>query len=257
MPDLIPCIFPWAQNLLTIIDFKIHELFLKNIPDKYIVNSQNTKKDIKKIWKIQEEKIKVAYHGSFVKTQTPRTNFENKKVLFVSTIEPRKNLERLIEAFLKVQQKIPEAELIIVGGIGWKVQKLMKKIDRLTKENKQIKYLGHVPDEKLIDLYKSVDVLVYPSLYEGFGLPPLEAMACGCPVIVSNVASLPEVVEDAGIFCNPYDTNDIAKKILEVLTNKELKILLSKKGIEQAGKFSWENFVKEILTEINEEEVES
>lgn len=249
IPDLIPCVCPETVRLATKIDFKFYGLFLKNIPDKFVANSKNTKNDLMKIWKIPEKKIKVAYHGSFIKVQNPRTNFENKKILFVSTIEPRKNLERLIEAFLKVQKKIPEAELIIVGKIGWKVKKLMRKINKLVKENKQIKYLGYLPDEKLIELYKSVDLFVYPSLYEGFGLPPLEAMACGCPVIVSRTSSLPEVVEDAGVFINPYETEDIVNKILEILPNKELKIQLSKMGVEQAKKFSWDNFVEELAKE--------
>ncbi|MER3570476.1 MAG: glycosyltransferase family 1 protein, partial [Patescibacteria group bacterium] len=110
-----------------------------------------------------------------------------------------------------------------------------------------VKYLGYLPDEEIIKLYKSVDVFLYPSLYEGFGLPVIEAMACGCPVITSNTSSLPEITNDAAILVNPLNVNELAKAIINLIKDDSLKIELSKKGIEQAKKFSWEKSCQELF----------
>ena len=108
-------------------------------------------------------------------------------------------------------------------------------------------FTGYLPDEDLPALYNAADLFVYPSIYEGFGLPPLEAMSCGCRVITSNTSSLPEVVGDAGIMIDPYDTDALTSSIYEVLTNNELRADMVKKGLERAKMFSWEKTAEETL----------
>jgi glycosyltransferase involved in cell wall biosynthesis len=135
-------------------------------------------------------------------------------------------------------------KLVIVGGKGWKYDDIFRNIEALNLQEDVI-FTGYVPKEDLVKFYNLADLFVYPSLYEGFGLPPLEAMACGCPVITSNTSSLPEVVGDAGIMVNPYDVNELVKVMYEVLTNEGLKKELSKKGLERAKLFDWKKTAEE------------
>jgi glycosyltransferase involved in cell wall biosynthesis len=188
--------------------------------------------------------------GSFVDVKSPRTQFNNKKVLIVSEVSPHKNHLRLLQAFEMVHQKIPEAELVIVGNIREHFSsQFHSALKDVMSRNQGIKIslCGYLTDKELISLYSSAAVFVYPSLYEGFGLPVLEAMAQGCPVIASNVASLPEVVGDAAVLIDPFNTNDLAKAITHILTDDELKTKMSVKGIDQAKLFSWDKAAKRYL----------
>lgn len=249
VPDIIawhnPNFFPFIISL----SFKIFGIFFKKFPSLYVVHSEFTKKDLIKSWGIEETKIRIVYLGSFIEPMEARVNFSGKKILYVGTIEPRKGVDRLLKAFEIVNKEIPDVELIICGKIGWKVKELGERLSKLTAENKNIKYLGYVSDTDLVKLFREVDVCVYPSLYEGFGLPPLEAMACGCPVIVSNTSSLPEVVGDAGVLVNPTDINEMALAIIRVLKDNELKLKMSLSGIERSKKFKLEEQLK-YLTQI-------
>lgn len=249
IPDIIawhnPEFFPFIMSL----SFRIFGILLKGFPSLYIVHSEFTKKDLIESWQIDEARIKVVYLGSFIKPMEPRVNFSGKKILYVGTIEPRKGVDRLLNAFEIVHKEIPDAELIICGKVGWKVKELIERLNKLVAENKNIKYLGYVSDVELVNLFREVDVCVYPSIYEGFGLPPLEAMAAGCPVIVSNNSSLPEVVGDAGLTVNPYDIKEIANAIVRVLKDIELKKKMSLLGVERARDLDlWKNLEK--LTEL-------
>ncbi len=247
VPDIIAWHYPELFPKITSFVFKIYGNFFAKFPTLYIVHSEFTKNDILKSWKVPSEKIKVINLGSFIEPMSPREDFSGRKILYVGTIEPRKGIDKLLDAFEIVMKEIPDAELILCGKIGWKVEKLAERISKMVEQFPNVKYLGYVDDEKLIKLYREVDVCVYPSIYEGFGLPPLEAMACGCPVIVSNSSSLPEVVGDAGILVNPYNVDEIAKAIIRVLRDDELKKKMSLLGIERAKKFKLDKQLDEMV----------
>ena len=146
---------------------------------------------------------------------------------------------RLVEAFKLIKEEFPEYKLVIVGELSWFYEVLMKKIERL-KLQKDIIFTGYLEDQTLCCFYQNASIFVFPSLYEGFGIPVLEAMACGTPVVASNVCSLPEVVKDNGILVNPYDVEDIANGIYKVLKDNNLRQKLIKKGLCYVKDFSWE-----------------
>jgi len=214
---------------------------------RYIAISQATKNDMIKFWHIDPQRINIVYLSSFIKIQNFRENFGNKQILTVGSIDLKRNYERLLKAFKIVQDKIPEAELLIAGRIGFKGEKLQKELARIIKKNPRIKYLGHLSDKEIVKLYQTVDCLIYPSLFEGFGLPPLEAMTCGCPVITSNLSSLPEVVGRAAILIDPYNVEEMAQTMIRVLGDEGLRKELSFKGIKQAKKFSWDTSANQLM----------
>ena len=171
-------------------------------------------------------------------------------ILFVGTREPRKNLERLLRAYLELPEWVKwEFKLVLVGPRGWG-----EAISSYTHEKirDRIVIIDYVSADKLAFLYNLAALFVFPSLYEGFGLPPLEAMACGCPVIVSEVASLPEVCGDAAYYIDPKDVSSIASGIYKVLSDESLKEHLIQKGIDRARLFNWEKTAKETLTVFDE-----
>jgi len=168
----------------------------------------------------------------------------------VSDISPRKNHLRLIKAFELVQEQSQNPlELVIAGYMRTAIPELETILQNLQMRNQdsKITFAGYLPDADILALYEQADVFVYPSLYEGFGLPVLEAMACGCPVIASNVSSLPEVVGDAALLVDPYDVGALAYAMLTVLEDDDLKREMSRKGVAQARKFSWEKAGEELL----------
>lgn len=170
-------------------------------------------------------------------------------VLSLSTLEPRKNIDHLIRSFahLVLQQNLKELYLVLVGTQGWHYEKIFAEIERAPWLKQRILLTGFVPDEDLAALYSSALVFVYPSLYEGFGLPPLEAMQCGIPVITSNNSSLPEVVGNAGLMLEATDLNGLCQGILNLYQQPALRAELSQKSLAQAQKFSWERFIEETL----------
>jgi glycosyltransferase involved in cell wall biosynthesis len=163
--------------------------------------------------------------------------------LFVGTLEPRKNLSLLIRALTISKTKIP---LILAGWQGWGDKK-WKQLIADPKLHRRIFFAGHVDDETLACLYTGASAFVFPSLYEGFGLPILEAMACGCPVICSNAASLPEVAGDAAFQLDPTDAEGLAHALDSVLTDSTLRRSMIQKGIERAQQFSWKETAAKTL----------
>ncbi len=257
--DLTPLInlnwFPVESIILKII---ISKAVVK--ADRIIAVSNNTKKDLLNYFKINPEKITVIYPGLHhencipiydeekIKNLKEKYGIDGRYMLFVGTIEPRKNISKLIDALIIVKEKFPELKLVLCGKIGWKAEIFYKKMKDLPEKiKKDIILTGYVPVSDLPYLYNGCEVFVYPSLYEGFGSPVLEAMSCGVPVVTSNISSLPEVVGDAGILVNPENKEEIAEAILSILTDQNLKKTLSKKGIERAKLFSWENTAKKTL----------
>ncbi|AXI24803.1 glycosyl transferase family 1 [Methanofervidicoccus sp. A16] len=254
--DIMPYIFNQYHHLLLRCSYKFFLLKTLRTADKIISVSYNTKKDIIKYFKIPEDKIKVIYHGidrnykplpeEEIESIKKKYNINYPFILYTGGLAPNKNVERLIYAFYKLKKKLPEYKLIITGIKRYKYKSIFETIDKLNLQ-KDIIFTGYVPEEDLPALYNAADLFVYPSIYEGFGLPPLEAMACGTPVITSNTSSLPEVVGDAGIMVDPYDVDGLSKAMYEVLTNDGLREELRKKGLERAKLFSWKECAEEHL----------
>ena len=182
--------------------------------------------------------------------EATRRKFDLKRplVLSVGTLEPRKNHLGLIKAFYEVQKsKESPAMLAIAGGKGWLYEETQRMVTELKLENK-VRFLGRISDLELITLYSLADVFAFPSFFEGFGMPPLEAMACGAPVITSNTSSLPEVTGDAAILVDPHDTNAIANAIARILGDEQLREELRQKGYLQAQHYTWPKAAHKMLT---------
>jgi glycosyltransferase involved in cell wall biosynthesis len=174
-------------------------------------------------------------------------------VLNIGTLEPRKNITRLLEAFhrLKQQDYALEHELVLVGAKGDLHEAIWETLHRLQLEA-QVRWLGHVPFEDLPALLNGADLFVYPSLYEGFGLPPLEALSCGTPVVASSSTSLPEVVGDAGVLVDPLSVEQLAEAMRRVLTDAPLRAALRDKALRRAQTFSWEKTARLTLAAYEE-----
>jgi glycosyltransferase involved in cell wall biosynthesis len=247
--DLTPIKFPEHQHPRTIAAYKSGLNWVKKEATAIIADSHSTKQDIVDILKISEKKVHVVYLAAPRQFSNFRTIVENTRnmaidrarkkfeiegdyLLSVGTQEPRKNLQNTIKAYEALNIDQP---LVIIGRFGWG-QKI--------KPSKGVKLLGFVPDEDLPPLYAAASCFIYPSLYEGFGLPVLEAMAIGCPVVTSDRGSLKEVAGDAAILVNPESVEAIAFGIKVALERAQE---LSEKGIAQARKFSWEQTAAETM----------
>lgn len=230
-----------------------------------ITISHASKRDIINYYGIGEEKVTVAYPGYNADTvfniddKKKINNIKNKYgivgdyIIFVGTIQPRKNIVRLIEAF----QKIENLKLVIVGkttGLGregWMYEDILRKPKELGIEERVI-FTGFVPDEQLNLLLNGAKAFVLPSLWEGFGIPVVDAMSVGCPVIVSDISSLPEVVGEAGLLVDPNSSDQIEQAIRTITSDKKLAAKKSKQAIQQAAKFSWEKMAKIVLNVLEE-----
>lgn len=233
---------------------------------KIITISKSSKDDIIKEYGILEARIEVVYPGikqvSSIKYKvlsmeqlTEKYGIEKPFILFVGTLQPRKNIVRLVEAYSRmVSNKTridSNLQLVIVGRKGWKFEEILAAPSKFGVEDR-VHFLENVTDDELPAFYDSAELFVLPSLYEGFGLPILEAMKYGCPVLTSNVSSLPKAGGDASIYFDPENVSDIAEKIEKVLSNKKLRDDMIKKGHEQVKKFSWEKSAREVLEVLEE-----
>ncbi len=222
--------------------------------DWIITGSHFTKQEIVKYMHYPKEKITVIYHAAdhsvykvyaedILKKTKEKFKLNETFLLFVGSIEPRKNLLSLLKAYQLLSDEIKEQyPLILVGFKGWENREIMQEIE---KERKHIHYLGYLSNEELAQVYNLATLFVYPTLYEGFGIPPLEAMACGTAVLASNTASIPEVCGNAVAYINPYDSQDIAKKIRDLLTNPDMRNTLIQKGLLRTKQFTWANAARE------------
>ena len=161
------------------------------------------------------------------------------EILFVGNVKPHKNLGRLLDAFALVAADIPH-DLVIVGRKEGFITGDTAVLERIAGFDGRVRFTGYLPDTDLRELYRSADALVLPSLYEGFGLPPVEAMAAGCPVLVSRRASLPEVCQDAALYCDPLDTADIATNLRRIVQDQELRTILKNNGFARARQLNWD-----------------
>ncbi|MHC4726643.1 MAG: glycosyltransferase family 4 protein, partial [Planctomycetota bacterium] len=172
-------------------------------------------------------------------------------ILYVGSLSPRKNIVRLLNAFSQICQRIPHS-LVLTGSKSWKDSTVYHTMQELNLGDR-IKQLGYVEPEDMPVLYNLAGAYVYPSLYEGFGLPVLEAMQCGCPVVASNATSIPEVAGDAAILVDPINTTAIAQSIYRVLSDSKLREELVYAGFQQAKKFSWEKCANTMLNIIRKQ----
>jgi glycosyltransferase involved in cell wall biosynthesis len=224
-----------------------------------IVPSESTKQDLTAMLGVPPIKISVIYEAAdplFVPLPIAETraevmekyNLPESFILFVGTIEPRKNVDGLIRAFHHLRNKygVNDTALVIAGGGGWLYEETLELIHQLNLDQ-SVFLVGRVVDEELHKLYVSARCHVHAAHYEGFGLPPLEAMACGTPTIVSNVSSLPEVVGDAALLVNPSNWEEIAVAIHRLLTDDQLYAELRAKGLQRARYFNWESAARRTM----------
>lgn len=222
---------------------------------KIIAVSEATKRDLKQMFKVGEKRMRVIYEG-FVRERPSRPlvdvrskySLGERYVFFVGTIEPRKNLVNLIKGFNSVANlpSMKKVELILAGGPGWKYGDVIKSIKE-SKLGHRVRYLGYVPHDDKVHLIEHAAVFAFPSFYEGFGLPVLEAMSLGTPVVTSNVSSLPEVAGTAAVFVNPSKFKDIGQAIVQVVGNANLRKRLSAEGKRRAAMFTWDGAARETL----------
>ncbi len=225
-----------------------------------IAVSEFTKSDLVNFLKIPEEKVKVIYSGvdpGFKKlppndvellSAKEKFNLEKPFILYLGTIEPRKNLPAIIRAFnlLKTNPNFKEFQLVIAGAIGWLSSGTLFEIES-SKYRDDIRLLGSISPEERVFIYNLASVFVYPSFFEGFGFPPLEAQRCGVPVVASNRTSLPEILGESAMLIDPWKTRDLANAIEEVLSGTEAREELVRKGYENVKRFSWEGAARETI----------
>src|SRR5262249_27395352 len=271
LPPLIRC-----RSVVTIHDC-IHLMFPQYLPNRLafayartsigmaakratrvLTVSESSKRDILRFVDTQPDKIDVIYNAyderfaidpaeEDVVRVRERFQLQDEFVLYAGNVKPHKNLERLIDAFQIVRKRgLDHLKLVLIGDDISKYTALRRAVHR-HQLHKYVRFLGYLPEETLAVMYRLAGVFVFPSLYEGFGLPPLEAMASGTPVVTSNVSSLPEVAGNAAVLVDPYDPEAIAAGIYDVLTNEQLRRDLRRKGLERSRQFSWEQSVRRVL----------
>ena len=257
--------FYYSKNLPGYMDTK-YLICLKSLlkysskrADRIITDSHSTKEDVIRYLKVNPNKIEVVYLGrpsnKIWKCLTPSTisnvlqnyNLNSKYILTIGNKHKHKNFDRLLEAVVILKRKYEQPhKLVMVGMKGTAYSELLYKI-KVLNLSQEVIVTDYIPDEHIPALYSAADVFVFPSCYEGFGLPPLEAMTLGVPVVSSNAASLPEVVGDAAILFNPFDVNEMAEAIYKVINDLTFKKELVKRGYERVKKFSWDKTAKNTL----------
>jgi glycosyltransferase involved in cell wall biosynthesis len=229
------------------------------VADLIITISENSRRDIIRFFPGTEDRIRLvplAAHKRFRPlADSPEGNslaqFGEELagrpfVLYLGTLEPGKNVARTVQAFDAIAGQFPDHLLVLAGDKGWLYEPVFQAMAE-AKHADRIRYLGHVSDMEAVALYNHAELFVFPSLYEGFGLPPLEAMACGCPVVTSNRSSIPEVVGDAAIQVNPESVPELAEAMKNVLGSKSLQEEMAQAGLTRAAQFSWDKCARETL----------
>ncbi len=263
------------KTVVTVHDM-VHEYYPETIPSnmlRYLRNglsrclershlviavSDNTKKDIVKFLGVPNEKVWVIYNGideifrpvkeeNKLKEIRWKYNLPDKFLLYIGAIQPRKNIVGIIKAFkLLFQDRDFDHKLVIGGGTGWKKKDIYTIIKELELKERVV-FTPYIPDKDLPYIYNLADVFVFPSFYEGFGFPVLEAMACGVPVVTSDISCLPEIAGDAAVLVNPNLSVDIAEGIRMVISDEEFKKALVERGLKRSREFTWKRCVRETL----------
>lgn len=243
--DLTPIMYPQWHRLHSQL---LHRIFLKGIlkhASLILTNSENTLRDLNKCFPFTIDKSIMIYPGIDPYYCIPENDITLRKepfLLYTGTIEPRKNLVTLLEAYQKFRdQSHFKHKLIITGGKGWKSETFYNTLEKHP-YRQDIELRGYVSKEALRLLYRTTSAFIYPSYYEGFGFPVAEAMSCGACCIISETSSLTEVGQDSAIYFNPNNSEELAEKITQVLTDKKNVENLIHKGREQAAKFNWDEF---------------
>ncbi len=270
LPPLVPC-----RSVVTIHDC-IHLMFPEYLSNRFapayarasimmaarratrvMTVSESSKRDILRFVNIPADKIDVIYNAyderfslepkeEDVARVRERYQLHGQFVLYAGNVKPHKNIERLIQAFHLLRSRgMEHLKLVLIGDEISRYAALRRSVHQ-HQLHKYVRFLGYLPQETLAIMYRLAGVFVFPSLYEGFGLPPLEAMASGAPVVTSNVSSLPEVAGDAAVLVDPYDPEAIADAIHRVLTSEQLRCELRRKGLARAGQFSWEDSARRV-----------
>jgi glycosyltransferase involved in cell wall biosynthesis len=260
--------YPEAHRLLDRLYLDFSTRYNARAARRVIAVSQATKDDLVQHYGIEPDKITVV-HSGYDETMQPvedKATIEKVKarygiggdyVLYVGTLQPRKNLGRLLEAYAMVRKQANDTRkgeapcLVIAGRKGWLYDQIFRQVEELGLETEVI-FPGYVPQGDLPALLSGARLFVFPSLYEGFGLPVLEAMACGTPVLCSNVASLPEVAGEAALLVDPLDVKSIAEAMNRLLGDEELRSHLVERGYQQVRRFSWERCARETLAVLEE-----
>lgn len=222
-----------------------------------LADSRATKDDLVRAYNADPDKVHVVYLGrdEAVAPVTDRARLADVQnrygiatpyLFYVGTLQPRKNLARVIDAFARVAGRLGDVQLVLAGKRGWLYDDLFAQVTRLGLERRVV-FPGYVDDADLPALLSGAVALVFPSLYEGFGIPVLEAGACGLPVITSNTSSLPEVAGDAALLVDPHDVDAIAEAMYRLATDPELRAELTRRGRENVKRFSWEKCARETL----------
>lgn len=256
--DLIPYIMPETVGKGYLLKFFKEVPKALEVCDGILTVSEWSKKDILKFFPVDESKVfvtplaadniyKPLNKKKCKELLTSVYNITNPFILYIGGFSARKNVKALISAFSKIYKELnDDYNLVIVGATRDQGQLLSEFSSNLELASKII-FTGFAPEEHLPILYNACEAFVYPSLYEGFGLPPLEAMSCGAPVITSNLTSIPEVVKDAGILIDPYNEDELMDAILKLLQNDNIKKLYSEKGLKRSKEFSWSKTAEKTL----------
>lgn len=256
--DLIPLRHPETEKFVARVYWNIQIPIAARKSSFIITDSEHARREIIEDFNVPPERIKavmLGFNPAMLEERSPagaavvrgKYGLPEEYLLYVGTIQPRKNIDTLIEAYASLRSlRAAMPKLVIVGRKGWLYDRLFARIAELGLTD-QIMFTGFVPDEELPYIYDGANLFAYLSFFEGFGLPPLEAMACGIPVITSNTTSLPEVVADAGIMVPPDDAVAVAAAITRLLDDPEYAALLGRRGRERAELFSWEAAARETL----------
>jgi len=277
LPALTPC-----RAVVTIHDC-IHLMFPQYLPGRMahlyarmafrlatsrsariLTVSEASKRDILRFFSIPSRKVNVIYNAIDDRFSHPpseaqmhrvreRYQLHERFLLYSGNVKPHKNLERLIDAFHRLRQNgFDDIKLLITGSEISRYSELRRAVHRFNL-HRHVRFLGYLSEETLASLYRLADAFVFPSLYEGFGLPPLEAMASGTPVLTSNVSSLPEVVADSALLIDPYHPESIAEGLARILSDDALRARLIEDGRTRAASFSWEASIRQVLAIYREE----
>ena len=231
--------------------------------DKIITVSGFSKSEINKYSNPQKKDITITYCGldgnelknkiddESLKKVRSKYNLPGNYLLFIGSMKPHKNIDVVIKAMKLLAESYPDMKLVIVGVTRDQLLQKLEALENLSLENK-INTIEYINDDELPSVYKGAKCLIFPSIYEGFGLPPIEAIICGCPVIASNAASIPEVCGDAVLYFSPYSVNELVDNIVSLIKNKELQNELLLKGYKIAEKFNKEHFSEKLICAIND-----
>jgi glycosyltransferase involved in cell wall biosynthesis len=263
--DATPYVCPEAHNRLDTWRYHYHLPYAARRADHVLTVSECSRRDLARYFGLQPERVHVAYPGTNHARFAPQPDGPSRQVvlarygvtlpyiLYVGSINGRKNIARIFEAYAQVRERFPAVRLVIGGKREWQTGEIDATFQRLNLAE-HVRFTGYINDQDLPALYSAAELFVFPSIYEGFGSPVLEGLACGVPVLTSQVSSLPEVAGDAAVLVDPYDVAALAQAIERVLSDRAYAAELRAKGLTRARQFSWTDTV-EVLLGVSSQEI--